>query len=141
MGKRLGLGPVRDLVTARGPSGRVTEVKLKLRGGDRTMLSQDFRRALDLRSTWFSVRVLQLEPASGRGLAKAGRRTVLRGFVRGLGKVRLERQVNGGTWQTVKRVRVRPNGRFSVSVTLRRTTSYRLATPVAAGAAVTVRTR
>ena len=80
------------------------------------MLSQDFRRALDLRSTWFSVRVLQLEAASGRGLAKAGRPTVLRGFIRGLGKVRLERQVNGGTWQTVKRVRARPNGRFSVSV-------------------------
>ena len=38
------------------------------------------------------------KPASGRGLAKAGRPTVLRGFVRGLGKVRLERQVNGGTW-------------------------------------------
>ena len=69
------------------------------------MLSQDFRRALDLRSTWFSVRVLQLEAASGRALASAGRPTVLRGFVRGLGKVRLEQQVNGGTWQTVKRVR------------------------------------
>jgi stage II sporulation protein D len=140
IGKQLGLGPVRDLVAVRGPSGRVTEVKLKLRSGSRTMLSQDFRRALDLRSTWFSVRVLQLEPASGRGLAKAGRLTVLRGFVRGLGKVRLERQVNGGTWKTVKRVRVRADGRFSVSVTLQRTTSYRLATPVAAGAAVTLRT-
>ena len=113
----------------RGPSGRVTEVKLKLAGGTRTMLSQDFRRALDLRSTWFSVRVLQLEAASGRGLAKAGRPTVLRGFIRGLGKVRLERQVNGGTWKTVKRVRIRPDGRFSVSVSVRRTTSYRLATP------------
>ena len=106
-GSSSGLGPVRDLVAVRGPSGRVTEVKLKLAGGNRTMLSQDFRRALDLRSTWFSVRVLQLEAASGRGLAKAGRPTVLRGFIRGLGKVRLERQVNGGTWQTVKRVRVR----------------------------------
>jgi hypothetical protein len=105
------------------------------------MLSDDFRRALDLRSTWFSVRVLQLEAASGRGLARAGSPTVLRGFVRGLGKVRLERQVNGGTWKTVKRVRVRPDGRFSVSVSVRRTTSYRLATAVAAGAAVTVRTR
>ena len=82
-------------------------MKLKLGSGNRTMLSQDFRRALDLRSTWFAVRVLQLEAASGRGLAKAGRPTVLRGFIRGLGKVRLERQVNGGTWQTVKRVRVR----------------------------------
>lgn len=116
-------------------------MKLKLRSGMRTMLSQDFRRALDLRSTWFSVRVLQLEAASGRGLASAGRPMVLHGFVRGLGKVRLEQQVNGGAWKTVKRVRTRPDGRFTVSVSPRRTISYRLATPVAAGAAVTVKTR
>jgi len=141
VGKRLGLGAVRDLIAARGPSGRVTELKLKLRAGMRTMPSQDFRRALDLRSTWFSIRVLHLEAASGRGLANAGRPIVLRGFVRGLGKVRLEQQVNGGTWTTVKRVRARPDGRYTVSVSPRRTTSYRLATPVAAGAAVTVKTR
>jgi stage II sporulation protein D len=141
VGKQLGLGPVRDLIAARGPSGRVAEVKLKVRGGTRTMLSQDFRRALDLRSTWFSVRVLQLEAASGRGLAGAGRPTVLRGFVRGLGKVRLEQQVNGGTWRTVKQIARRPDGRFTVSVTPRRTTSYRLATRIAAGAAVTLRVR
>ena len=141
VGKKLGLGPVQDLLATRGPSGRVAELTLKLRSGTRTMLSQDFRRALDLRSTWFSVRVLQLEAASGRGLAGKARPTVLRGFVRGLGKVRLERQVNGGTWTTVKRVRTRPDGRFTVSVRVRGTTSFRLATPVGAGAAVTVRTR
>ena len=141
MGSKLGLGPVLDLVAARGPSGRVVELKLKLRSGERTMLSQDFRRALDLRSTWFAVRVLQLEAASGRGLASADRATVLHGFVRGLGEVRLEQQVNGGSWKTIKRVRRAPDGRFTVSVSLRRTTSYRLATAVGAGAAVTVRSR
>ena len=96
------------------------------------MLSQDFRRALDLRSTWFSVRVLQLEAASGRGLARAGRPTVLRGFVRGLGKVRLERQVNGGTWKTVKRVRVaaeRPLLRLGHACGGRRATAWRRPSP------------
>jgi stage II sporulation protein D len=141
VGKKLGLGPVHDLLGVRGPSGRITEVTLKLRSGTRTMLAQDFRRALDLRSTWFSVRVLRLEAASARGLASAQRPTVLRGFVRGLGKVRLERQVNGGTWTAVKRVRTRPNGRFTVSVDVRRTASFRLATPAGAGAAVTVKAR
>jgi len=141
VGQTLGLGPARDLLAVRGPSGRVTELKLKLGHGTRTMLAQDFRRALDLRSTWFTVRALHLEAASARGLASAGRPTVLRGFVRGLGKVRLEQQVNGGTWRTVKRIRARPDGRFTVSVSLRRTTSYRLATPVAAGAAVTLKVR
>lgn len=48
-------------------------------------------------------------------------------------------QVNGGAWKTVKRVGTRPNGRFAVSVSPSRTTSYRLATPAAAGAAVTVK--
>jgi stage II sporulation protein D len=141
VGKKLGLGPVRDLIPTRGPSGRVSAMKLKLRSGTRTMLSQDFRRALDLRSTWFTVRVLHLETASGRSLAAAGRPIVLQGFVRGLGKVRLEQQVNGGTWTTVRRVGTRPNGRFTVSVKPKRTTSYRLASPMAAGAAVTVKTR
>jgi SpoIID/LytB domain protein len=141
VGKRLGLGPVRDLVALRGPSGRVVELKLKLRSVTRTMLSQDFRRALDLRSTWFTVRVLELEAAPGRGLASKRLPTMLSGFVRGLGKVRLEQQVNGGSWRTVRRIRTRPDGRFRMSVSPRRTTSYRLATPVGAGAAVTIRTR
>ena len=123
VGKRLGLGPVRDLVAARGPSGRVAEVKLKLGSGT----GRCSRRTSAVRST--SARpgsrsaCSSSKPASGRGLARAGRRTVLRGFVRGLGKVRLERQVNGGTWTDgASGSRVRPNGRFSVSVSLRRTT-------------------
>ena len=105
------------------------------------MLAQDFRRALDLRSTWFAVRVLSLEQPRGRALAVAGRPTVLKGFVRGLGKVRLEQQVNGGTWTTVRRVRVRPDGRFTVKVAPKRVTSYRLATPLGAGGAITVNAR
>ncbi len=141
VGAKLGLGPVRDLVAGRGSSGRVTELKVKLRTGTRTMPAQDFRRALDLRSTWFSVRVLQLDAAPSRGLASRELPTVLTGFVRGLGKVRLEQQVNGGTWTTVKRIRTHPNGRFRITVTPRGTISYRLATPVGAGAAVTVKGR
>ena len=33
------------------------------------MLSQDFQRALDLRSTWFAVRVLNLDSPLERALA------------------------------------------------------------------------
>jgi hypothetical protein len=36
---------------------------------------------------------------------------------------------------------MRPDGRFTITVTPRRTTSYRLATPKVAGGAVTVRAR
>ncbi len=136
---KLGVKAVRDLVVDRGPSGRVTAVRLKAGDGVRQIESQEFRRALDLRSTWFTVRVLNLDPPLARALANRPLR--LHGFVRGLTKVRLEQQVNGGAWRTVKRVRTRPDGRFTVTVSARRTTSYRLATRSIAGGAVTVQPR
>ena len=137
--RKLGSGAVRDLVVARGPSGRAAEVTVRARDGARRMLSQDFRRALDLRSTWFNVRVLNLDPPLRRALAN--RPVALKGFVRGLRRVRLEQQVNGGEWRTVRPIARRPDGHFTVTVRPSRTTSYRLATPAAAGAAVTVKPR
>jgi stage II sporulation protein D len=139
-GRSLGAGVVRDLVVTRGASGRATEVTIKGANGERTMGATDFRRALELRSTWFTIRVLHLEETTtGRALAAAGRRVVLRGFLRGLRKVRLEQQVNGGAWTAVRRVRPRADGWFTVTLAPKRTTSYRLANHVAAGAAITVK--
>ena len=132
-------GAVRDLVVERGPSGRATEITIKGRSGVREMASQDFRRALDLRSTWFNVRVLNLDPPLRRALANQP--TKLTGFVRGLKNVRLQQQVNGTTWRTVKRITTNASGRFAVTVRPRGTTSYRLATPEGAGAAITVKPR
>ena len=91
-----------------------------------------------------SLDLVQRPRAQPRSAARAGAReppVKLRGFVRGLGRVRLEQQVNGGTWTTVRPVRTRPDGRFTITVSPRRTTSYRLATPKAAGGAVTVKLR
>ena len=139
VGRRLGAGAVRDLLIARGPSGRVAEVTIRGRDGARRMPSQDFRRALDLRSTWFNVRVLNLDPPLRRALAN--RPVVLTGFVRGLRQVRLEQQVNGGPWRTVQPIARHADGRFTVTVRPHRVTSYRLATRAAAGAAITVRPR
>jgi hypothetical protein len=103
-------------------------------------MSQDFRRALDLRSTWFSWRVLSLRVQKGRALASGGKPVVLTGFVRGVARVWLEQQVNGGTWQTVRRLRPQANGRFTATVKPVRTTSYRLRTGSGAGATITIRT-
>ena len=139
VGKRLGMPRLRDVVVTRGPSGRAVSVRLEGVRTATTMLSQDFRRALDLRSTWFTVRVLNLDPPLERALAN--RPLKLAGFVRGLTKVRLEQQVNGGSWTTLRPVRTRPDGRFTITVTPKRTTSYRLATREAAGGAVTVKPR
>lgn len=54
--------------------------------------------------------------------------------------MRLEQQFAGGAWTIGKPIERRPDGRFTVTVTPRPTTSYRLATPVAAGVAGTVKT-
>ena len=137
--QRLRASGVRDLLVARTPSGRAAAVSLKARHGFRTILAQDFRRELGLRSTWFAVRVLNLDPRPQKAAVKGTLK--LRGFVRGLPKVRLEQQVNGGTWKVVGRVRPLQNGRFTMRVKPRRTTSYRLATRQAAGATITVTAR
>ena len=137
VGKLIGTRDVRDLLVERAASGRVTEVAVKVGAGLRRIEGQDFRRDFGLRSTWFTVRVLNLDPPVRSALASRQRR--LTGFVRGLTKVRLEQQVGGGTWKTVKRIRTRPDGRFTVPIEPLRTTSYRLASPLVSGGAVTVR--
>ena len=50
--------------------------------GARRIAAQDFRRALGLRSTWFAVRVLDLDPPIRSALATDELK--LTGFVRGL---------------------------------------------------------
>ena len=135
----LGTATVQDLRVERAPSGRVTRVEVRTPGSRRFVLAQDVRESFGLRSTWFAIRVLRLDPPPKRTLAS--RPLTLTGFVRGLSKVRLEQQVNGGTWRTVQAVRVRSNGRFAIEVRPKRTTSYRLANPDAAGGAVTITLR
>ena len=127
---------VRDLVVERTESGRAAAVDVESRSGRRRIDAQDFRRTLGLRSTWFAVRVLNLDPPLRRALAD--RTVALGGFVRGLRRVRLEQQVNGGAWTVVRRVRPRVDGRFTVTVRPRAKTSYRLATGDVAGAMITV---
>ncbi|MEJ7569737.1 MAG: SpoIID/LytB domain-containing protein [Gaiellaceae bacterium] len=139
VGKLTGTPGVRDVLVARAASGRVTEVTIKVGSGSKRIEGQDFRRSFGLRSTWFMVRVLNLDPPVRSRLVS--QELELTGFVRGLTKVRLEQQVNGGTWTTVKRIRTRPDGRFTVAVAPLRTTSYRLVSPVVAGGAVTVHPR
>ena len=138
VGKLTGTSGVRDVRVERTASGRVAEISI-VGNGLKRIEGQDFRRTLGLRSTWFSVRVLNLDPPERS--AAASQELKLTGFVRGLTKVRLERQVNGGAWTTVRRIRTRPDGRFTTAVSPRRPTSYRLASPLVAGGAVTVHPR
>jgi stage II sporulation protein D len=141
VGRKLSIRGVTDVRLVRGPSGRVSRVRVVTKSGTRTLLSQDFRRALDLRSTWFNWRVLDLRAKQGRALASGKKPAVLTGFVRGVARARLQRRVGAGPWRTVKRIRPAANGRFTASVRPARTTQYRLATPSGTGAVVVVKTR
>jgi stage II sporulation protein D len=137
LAKKLKAKGVEDLLVERAPSGRVSRLALATTTGKRTIPAQDFRDVMGLRSTWFNVRVLRLDPHLRRAIA--AKPLKLTGFVRGLTGVRLEQQVNGGAWSTVRPLGLRPDGRFTTTVTPKRTTSYRLAVAEAAGAAITVK--
>jgi stage II sporulation protein D len=85
-----------------------------------------FRRALDLRSTWFSIGVLALErPAEPVAF---GSRLNLAAVARGLGKVTIEQRAAGeSTWTPFSTVKPRSDGTLSVAVKPRVATLYRLA--------------
>jgi stage II sporulation protein D len=128
-----------DVVVDRNSSGRADVVRLLRRQGERQLSAQEVREILGLRSTNFSVRVLSLD-ASSR-LVRPGKPVELTGFVRGLGRIRLEREVGRGAWETVRRVRLAPNGRFHTVVRPETRTRYRLANHIAVGDAIAVATR
>lgn len=131
--RRLGMRNVLDLRVERGRGGRVAAVDVVGPRAARRIDAGEFRRRLELRSTWFSVRILRLEQE------RAGKIVRLTGFVRGGGPVYLERR-GDLEWERVRRVRVAPNGRFRTRVTPDRPTAYRLAVGEAAGAPVRVLT-
>ncbi len=94
---------------------------------------------LGLRSTYFDVRVLALDPTPK--IVRRGRPLELTGFVRGLGRIRLEREVGAGAWHNVRDLRLAPNGRFRTVVRPDTPTRYRIANHIAVGGAVSVGVR
>jgi stage II sporulation protein D len=123
--KELGVqGRLLDLMTSTGPTGRVATATAVGSGGEVPLLGTDVRDDLGLRSTWFTVGWLELDPPSGP-VADGGSASV-QGVVRGLSGVALEARTAGGAWQTVSTVKPDAAGAFSVVVHPRTTTSYRL---------------
>ena len=115
----------RDLRVMKNDSGRVVAVRVLGRSGATKDPVSDFREALGLRSSRFSIRVLSLDPPPGR--AVYGKPLALKGFVRGLAGVVLEERTPAGSWRQVARVRGGRDGRFRAVVRPRYPTSYRLA--------------
>ncbi len=126
---------VRDLRVERDGSGHVTRVLLVGPRRTRALDPTAFRRALGLRSTYFSVSVLSL---AARREAVFGQALRLGGFVRNARGVLLQQRGPSGAWRTVGRVRAGSDGRFGALVRPRYSTAFRLVVGGAAGDPVDV---
>ena len=94
--------------------------------------------ALVLRSTWFSVGVLSLQPPSPNPTVAPGSSVTLSGIVRGVSGVVVQKRSSGGLWQRLRSV---ASGSFSFTVKPQVTTAYRLASANDAAAFIRIRVR
>jgi stage II sporulation protein D len=133
-------GRLTDVRTTVNASARVPTVTGVGTQGEASIRGADFRRVLDLRSTWFRIGVLALPlPSKPLAYGAAGKLT---GTARGINRPVLE-QLKGTVWTAVAPVQGQPNGSFAMTVRPTATTRYRLASGVArtAPTAVTVAPR
>jgi stage II sporulation protein D len=141
LGSALGVvGRIVDATVKRHPSRRAKTLKItSLSRGSQltaTIGGATFASALGLRSTWFSVGVLSLQPPSPNTAVSSATRVTLTGVVRGVKGVVVQKAVAGGAWTRVRSV---VPGAFQLSVKPKVTTQYRLATADDATAPVRIR--
>jgi stage II sporulation protein D len=145
LGHALGVkGRVLDATVARNASRRVktaTIVSLSRGTPIATSVSgSTTQSALGLRSTWFSVGVLSLQPPSPNPPVAAGTRVRLSGVVRGVRGVVVQERTRGTPWKQLRSIAPAPGtGAFHFAVRPQATTDYRLATPNDAAAFVRIR--
>jgi stage II sporulation protein D len=84
---------------------------------------------LGLRSTWFSIGVLSLQPPASNPVVAPGTSVVLTGVVRGVSGVVVQERTAGSPWEPFKSVApTTKSGIFRLLVRPSLTTDYRLAT-------------
>ena len=113
-----------DVTLELGPSGRVETITGVGAQGGASMKGWDFRRALDLDSTWFRIGVLSL--GNPQGPVTYGKRVSIDGVARSLPSVRLDRRQPGATWQTIGPVTPGPGGSVVIKMKPKMPTDYRL---------------
>jgi SpoIID/LytB domain protein len=128
--------PVEDVSVEHDAAGRAVSVTVSGQRRTEVLAAADFRDALGLRSTDFSIRVLSLAPPAAS--VNFGLPVALTGFVRGVGGVSLQERTPSGGWRLAARVHQASDGRFAVRVRPQSTTEYRLAVDEQGGPAVTV---
>jgi SpoIID/LytB domain protein len=145
LGKALGVsGRIVDATVGRNSSRRVKTLKIAaLSHGEQATASvsgSTTASALALRSTWFSVGVLSLQPPSPNVPVASGTRVRLSGVVRGLRGVVLQERSMGGPWKPLESIVPAPRtGAFHLAVRPKATTDYRLATTQDAAAYARIR--
>jgi stage II sporulation protein D len=132
-------GKLVDVETALNASGRVSTLTAHGTLGDATVKGADVRRILGLRSTWFRVGVLALDPLSAKAVAY-GSVATLTGLGRGLGELKLEqRPVGGSVWAAAATTKAKPDGTVAVAVKATAPAQYRLSSSgIASGAATLI---
>ena len=128
----LGVPTVRDVQVVHNSSGRASAVRLLGAHGWKRLSGSVVREKFGLGSTDFDVRAMSLDEPERALFAT---KVKLHGWVRGLGRARLQELTDQG-WVTVRQIRPAPNGRFAVSLPARRSTQLRLAYNGVAGAQV-----
>lgn len=145
LGRALGVaGRVVDATVSRNSSKRVKTLRLTSlrRRAQHAYLVRgaSVASALSLRSTWFSVGVLSLQPPSPNPAVAPGTRVRLSGVVRGLRGVIVQERSSGQPWKRLRSLAPRAKtGAFHVAVEPKVTTRYRLATAQDAAASVRIR--
>jgi stage II sporulation protein D len=132
MGRLIGARGVRDLTVERNASSRVAQVNVVRSSGPSALSGASMRLKLELRSTWFSIGVLRVTPERTRILWDQA--VSVAALARGVSGAVLQRRPAGGEWRDVQAI----SGSETVTLRLRRSNTFRLASPVATGAAVTV---
>jgi stage II sporulation protein D len=124
IGSILHLSGVRDLRVVENSSGRARSVRVLAAGGWKRFAAQIVAKKFGLGSTDFQVGVMSLDAPDAAVVF--GGRVQMHGWVRGLGKARLEVLSLHG-WRVLARIHPTPAGRFTATVAARQSTQLRLA--------------
>ncbi len=119
-------GKLVDVETTLNASGRVSTLTAHGSEGDVLVSGADVRRLLALRSTWFRIGVLALDPLAVKPVPYGGVAT-LTGLARGLPDLKLERRAVGtAAWSTMTAVKAKLDGTIALNVKANAPTQYRL---------------
>lgn len=131
----LDVSGVRDMEVIRNSSGRARAVRVLTARGWRVFTGAVIRAKFHLGSTDFDLHALELDDP---GRALYGSPVRVTGFVRGLGRARLQELTPVG-WKTIQHLKVRADGRFVAWVKAAASTELRVAYNTVAGDAVGLR--